>query len=97
MAGEVFGVAMLISSEGILGDSAVIRPSCSRLGWLWQSELPLDVEEDVGLALADRLGVGGEHGGVVEVEPVAVLRHERRVVTGASPGDGAHKLVKHTG
>ena len=77
--GEVIGVALVISSEGILG---IIQ---CRLGWLWQSELPLDVEEDVGLALADRLGVGGEHGGVVEVEPVAVLRHERRVVTGASP------------
>ena len=68
-----------------------------RLGWLWQSELPLDVEEDVGLALADRLGVGGEHGGVVEVEPVAVLRHERRVVTGASPGEMVHKFVNHKG
>ena len=55
-----------------------------KLGGLRQSELPLDVEQDVCLALAHRLGVGGEHGGVVEVEPVAVLRHERRVVTGAS-------------
>ena len=58
---------------------------------LRQSELPLDVEQDVGLAPAHGLRVGGEHGRVVEVKPVVVLRHECRVVTGASSEGGNTK------
>jgi hypothetical protein len=53
---------------------------------LRESKLSLYVEEYVGLALSDRLGVGGQDGRVVEVEPVVVLRHEGRVVAGAGAG-----------
>lgn len=50
-----------------------------------QTEFPLDVEEYVCLAFGHRLLVGVQDGGVVEVVPVAVLRHEGRVVAGTRP------------
>ena len=76
-----------------------------KLRRLRQSELPLDVEQDVCLALAHGLRVGGKHGRVVEVEPVVVLRHECSVMTGASSEGGntisvsnllsSHRVIYH--
>ncbi len=49
----------------------------------WQPELPLDVEEYVGLASGHRVRIRSHHVGVVKVVPVAVLDDERRVVARA--------------
>jgi hypothetical protein len=53
---------------------------------LRQPELLADVEQDVRLALFHLLGGHGTHGAVVEVEPMALVDGESRVV--ARPGTG---------
>ena len=47
-------------------------------------QFSLNVEQDVGFALGHSLVVGGQHGRVVEVEPMVVLNHKCRVVTRSS-------------
>ncbi len=59
---------------------------------VWEPELPLYVEEYVCLAPRDRVRVGRQDLGVVEVVPLAVLGDERGVVTGAGAGKGDTRL-----
>lgn len=56
----------------------VLKFLCPGLG------LALHVEQDVGLGLAHGLLVRQGHSAVVEVEPAALVRRVRRVVTGAN-------------
>ena len=46
-------------------------------------QFSLNVEQDVGFALGHSLVVGGQHGRVVEVEPMVVLDHKGSVVAGS--------------